>query len=329
MPNFTFEGEAFELGAGETVLECLERHDIPLASSCRSGVCQSCLIRAVEGVPPAHAQKGLRETQRAQGYFLACSCVPLENLVVERGAGQERFCGVIEGIHPLGGGVVRLRMQPRNAFQYFPGQFLNLHLPSGQVRSYSIASTTEERFLELHMALIPGGCASEWLREQAAVGDEVHFTGPAGNCFYFAGQPGRPLLLAGTGTGLAPLYGIARDALRQGHTGPVHLFHGVLNGARSYLVDELRKLSEEHANFTYVPSVLEPPAPEGFFTGALGTLIQEALPSLKGWRVFLCGHPDLVRQLQKQCFLAGASMKDILADAFLPAAATSLAAAKT
>ena len=37
---------------------------------------------------------------------------------------------------------------------------------------------------------------------------------------------------------------------------------------------------------------------------------------LKGWRVFLCGHPDMVQQAQMRAYLAGASLADIHADAF-------------
>ena len=39
-------------------------------------------------------------------------------------------------------------------------------------------------------------------------------------------------------------------------------------------------------------------------------------PDLKGWRVFLCGHPDMVQQVQMRAYLAGASLTDIHADAF-------------
>lgn len=47
----------------------------------------------------------------------------------------------------------------------------------------------------------------------------------------------------------------------------------------------------------------------------------ERLPSLKDHRVFLCGNPDVVGLLRKKAFLAGASLKDIYADAFLPSTA--------
>ena len=39
-------------------------------------------------------------------------------------------------------------------------------------------------------------------------------------------------------------------------------------------------------------------------------------PNLTNWRLFLCGHPDMVKSAKKHAFLSGASMKDIYADAF-------------
>jgi hypothetical protein len=50
-------------------------------------------------------------------------------------------------------------------------------------------------------------------------------------------------------------------------------------------------------------------------------------PTLAGWKIYLCGAPDLVNTLRKRVFLGGASMGDIYADAFLPAAQTKQAAA--
>ena len=52
--------------------------------------------------------------------------------------------------------------------------------------------------------------------------------------------------------------------------------------------------------------------------GALDALIKEACPRPMGWRAYLCGDPDLVLSLRKKLFLAGLSLKDIHADAFLP-----------
>ena len=134
-----------------------------------------------------------------------------------------------------------------------------------------------------------------------------------------AGNPTQPLFLLGTGTGLAPLCGIARDALSQKHQAPIHLFHGALKQEDLYLVDELYRLDEENENFHYHACVRDDITDTRMKQGSIDEIALKEIPDLKGWKVFLCGDPNLIRQVQRKTFMAGASMKEIHADAFLPA----------
>ena len=54
--------------------------------------------------------------------------------------------------------------------------------------------------------------------------------------------------------------------------------------------------------------------------GPLDAVVLRHVPVTRGMRAFVCGAPDVVRVLKKQLFLAGAAMRDISSDAFLPAA---------
>ena len=127
----------------------------------------------------------------------------------------------------------------------------------------------------------------------------VSIQGPSGNCFYLPGQPDEPLLLAGTGTGLAPLYGIARDALTQGHCGPIWLFHGSLNPAGLYLQQELTDLAARHANFQYVIGVRQIRPARPLYPRPPPEPLR--LESLHLWP------PFMVNLLRKKVFLAGAA----------------------
>jgi len=186
------------------------------------------------------------------------------------------------------------------------------------VRSYSVASVPQQDpFIEFHVARVEGGRMSTWLHEQARPGDTLELMGPAGNCFYVPGDSGQPLLLIGTGTGLAPLYGIVRDALRQGHTGPIHLFSGSVTPQGLYLVDELCALANAHDTVHYYPCVLRGDGTPGIHEASIDAFALETAGPLKGWKVYLCGNPDIVRTLQRKTFLAGASLNAIYADAFV------------
>ena len=39
----------------------------------------------------------------------------------------------------------------------------------------------------------------------------------------------------------------------------------------------------------------------------------------QGWRVFLCGHPEMVSSMKMEAFMQGAAMGDIFTDAFVAA----------
>ena len=118
------------------------------------------------------------------------------------------------------------------------------------------------------------------------------------------------------GAVLAPLYGILRDALRQGHAGPIRLFHGSRSADGLYLTGELGELARAHTHLDYVPCVSGPDVPARHAAGRVHDVALTDTPDLKGWRVFLCGHPDMVQQAQMRAYLAGASLTDIHADAF-------------
>lgn len=304
---------------GETVLDALARVGAAPPSSCRAGACQSCIVRARAGTPPADAQVGLRESLRVRGYFLACRAHATQDLELDDGD-ELRVEAKIVGLDWLSADVLQVRVLPEQSLEHRAGQYVTLIRPDGLSRSYSIASASEVAELELHVRVIPGGAMSEWLAREAKAGDQVGLRGPAGDCFYTAGRPEQPLLLAGTGTGAAPLLGFLRDALRHGHTGRIVLAHGARVPAGLYLDDTLRRLIEGHEHVAFHRVVLDDAGDSGAEVGSLDAVLTALVPSPKGWGVVLCGDPAIVQGMRRRVFLAGASMADIRADAFVPSA---------
>lgn len=271
------------------------------------------MLRAVEGEAPPAAQSGLKDSWKARGYVLPCVCRAEQDLTFAGVDCDAQVEAQIASVDPLGAGVMRMRLTFGTPLEFRAGQYITLLRGDGLARSYSIASLPSEGRIELHIRLLPNGRMSEWVRGEARSGMSVRVMGPSGDCFYTSGKPEQPLLLAGTGTGLAPLYGILRDALAQGHIGPIHLFHGALNANGLYFREELTSLAGRHANLTYTPSLFETDGP-------LDKVILGKYPKPSGMRAFLCGDPTLVAMMRKKLFLAGIALTDIHADAFLPAA---------
>lgn len=325
MPKIVFEGQEYLTQSGETVLDCLIRHGVSVDYACKSGVCQSCMMQAVSGAPTSESQKGLKDSLRTQNFLLICSCVPEGDMEIQRpAAGTMTEETTVAAVDRLNAEIVRLRLNKPEGYEYYPGQFLNLYNPDGVSRSYSLASlAAEEDFLELHIRRIPGGKVSDWAYSELKPGDAATISQASGDCFYLPGRSEQPLLLIGTGTGLAPLYGILREALRQGHSGPIHLYHGsrALDGHATphglYLIEELRQLAGQHSQVHYHPCVSSGAAPEGMREGRANELALADHKDLGGWRIFLCGQEEMVKATKQKAFLAGASLQDIYADPFV------------
>lgn len=320
-PFIHHEGSAYPALPGESVLDTLLRHGVKVPYSCKAGICGSCTMRAAAGtrLSPG-AQDGLKETLQQQGYFHACRHFPAQDIEVIGADAELEVAAQITSLDLLSPSVLRVHLRCDAPFEYQAGQFVTLIRPDGLARSYSLASLPHEEELELHVRLLPGGRMSGWLRDSAKPGERVKLRGPSGACFYVAGQPHQPLVLAGTGTGLAPLYGILRDALRSGHAGEIRLFHGARDEAGLYLRAELEALAAGHELFHYTPCVLEGDAGCSVPVGQIDQVILSRTPELKQSRGFLCGDAPLVQSLKKKLFLAGMSLKAIHADSFLPAA---------
>ena len=317
MAKVIYGGQSYECGE-LSVLDCLTARGVVIPSSCRSGICQTCLMRTVNGVVPEKAKAGLKPTLAAQNYFLACSCYPRSDIEVALPeAGLNRLAASVASVEYLNADILGIKLNPSRPLEYKAGQFINLFKDDATSRCYSLASLPAlDEPLFLNVRKVPGGLVSNWLFENLEAGDEVEISEATGDCFYVPGNAGQNILQVATGTGLAPLYGIVRDALMNGHRGRLSLYHGSYDAGGFYLVDELKALERLHENFSYVRCVSEGAAPQGCEQGMVLDVALRDHPDLSGWRVFLCGNPNMVNAAKKQTFFAGASMRDIFADPF-------------
>ena len=326
MPYVKLDTVNYATTESESILDCLLRHDLAIPYACKSGVCQSCLVKAVDCTPTPRATTGLKSTLQASGYALAYQWIPEDDIEIRLpGAAEHAVAASVTRMDKLNNSIIRLILTPENRdtmFESRPGQYLNLINPTGVTRSYSIANDyVLDGHLELHIANMPQGELTHWLFNEAKTGDQVYIRGAAGDCFYVNPdhQP-FPILLVGTGTGLAPLYGIAHDALRHRHEGNISLFHGGSIPERLYYVDELRQLASLQPGFHYQALVLTGAGTDDCI--AQGDIEQAALNSIDPLtigqlRVYICGAPEFVQGLRKKIFLKGVRSAHIFCDAFV------------
>ncbi len=318
MHKIYFQERSYQSRKGETVLQVFMRHGITVPFSCGNGICHVCLQRCENDPIPPKAQKGLRETLRKQGYFLVCKCVPENDMHITIPRDSDLFNrAVVYKKELLASDVCRLLLEPVTHLYYHAGQFINIRHHSGEMRSYSLASMPEEDyFLEVHVKRVPEGIMSNWIFDKLSVNDELEFQGAMGSNYYVPGEQIQPLLLIGTGTGLSPLLGIVRDALSNGHTGPIHLYHGSRHPQGLYLQSALKALSAQYDNFHAILCVSGQANPGSYQLGRASNIALTEHTNLKGWRVYLCGHPKMVEDMQQAAQAAGANLLEIHTDPF-------------
>jgi CDP-4-dehydro-6-deoxyglucose reductase len=206
----------------------------------------------------------------------------------------------IQAIEWMSSAVVVLTLAPVDGkvMHFRPGQFLNIELPDGAGRSYSMAQAPrKDGRIALHIRLHPNGLMSERLRDKTVdVGHVLEVIGPFGDCVLHPSDDGvdRIIMLA-TGTGIAPLLAMVEQA-RAGRRGlPMSLYWGGTTVGDLYLLEHLSKMAEalDWLDFIPVPEKSEPD-----WCGERGYVQDSAArrhAEFSTARVYACGSPAMVR----------------------------------
>lgn len=310
MPELRVAARSLQVGAASNLLDTLLQVGIDVPYSCRAGSCHACLVRCVGGELLDARPEALDAGQRQQGWRLACQCQVVTNVQVEVFDPQRDAApSLVHSCDWLSADVLRLRLTPQRPLRYSAGQHLQLWTPSGIARPYSLASLPgEDPWLEFHIDCRQGGAFATAARGLQP-GDSLGLGELRGAALHYDPDwQSRPLWLLATGTGLAPLYGILREALRQEHQGAIRLIHVAHDASAHYLAEPLRALAASH------PQVQV----ELLLAAELAAALAELRLVSRQTLALLCGHPDSVETFARRLYLAGLPRSQVFADVFLP-----------
>ncbi|MFA7942166.1 iron-sulfur-binding ferredoxin reductase [Pseudomonas brenneri] len=308
MPELHVGARHWSVSTGSNLLDALNQAGVAVPYSCRAGSCHACLVRC-QGEVEDKQPDALSQAQRQDGWRLACQCQVTGDVQVEAfDPLRDGAAATVLSADWLSPTVLRLRLQPERGLRYRAGQHLVLW--AGTVaRPYSLASLPQDDpFLEFHLdCRLPGEFSD--LARQLQAGDQLRLGELRGGALHYDPDwQSRPLWLLASGTGLAPLWGVLREALRQDHQGAIRVIHLAHDTGAHYLAEPLAQLAASHDNLTVE-----------LWTAAqlAGALAQLRLVS-RQTLALLCGHPDSVEAFSKRLFLAGLPRNQLLADVFLP-----------
>jgi ferredoxin-NADP reductase len=210
--------------------------------------------------------------------------------------------------------VTSFLFTPSEPFDARAGQHVEVRLtaPDGYSaqRAYSIASAPEDRdSIELAIERLETGEVSPFFHEVAQVGDEIELRGPIGGHFIWQNLDGGPVLLAGAGSGVAPLMSMIRHHANQKSNVPLLLLLSARSWEDVIFRDELLALDAKKGAFKLVLTITrEAPKREGDY-GRRADIpmmaeILKRLPSpLK--RAFVCGSNRFVNVASEALVGAG------------------------
>ncbi len=304
-----------------------------LPHSCKGGNCGSCRARLLEGeiAYPHGRPLGLSDAEIADGFVLLCQARALTDLAIDTfeilpadEAVTKRLPCRIERALPLSHDVVALflRLPAAEEFKFLPGQYLDIMLPGGRRRSFSIASPPHDAsLLELHVRRVAGGEFTDRLFAGELQNRLLNIEGPLGQFVYrpAAGTaPGgaAPLLLIGGGTGLAPLLCIIRHVIENSLGRDMTLYWGVRAERDFYAEATLAALARRCPQFKAIPVLSEP---SDAWRGRRGWVHEAALfdiPSPQGYEVYASGPPAMIAAVRRDFSGRGVPAAQIFFDSF-------------
>ncbi|OBJ30098.1 ferredoxin--NADP reductase [Mycolicibacter heraklionensis] len=156
---------------------------------------------------------------------------------------------VIEESHDAKSVVLAIPDEHQDRFDYRPGQFLTVRVPSSltgsAARCYSLASSPHtDAAHKVTVKRTNGGYVSNWLCDNVSVGDTIEALPPSGQ--FTPADLDADFLLWAAGSGVTPVMSILKSALAAG-TGRVVLCYANRDESSVIFAAELRDLAAQYA----------------------------------------------------------------------------------
>ncbi|GAB2998885.1 2Fe-2S iron-sulfur cluster-binding protein [Amycolatopsis acidiphila] len=319
-------GIEFPCAPGQTVLEAAESAGWSIPYSCRKGVCTTCAGGLCAGELAVRGRGTIAGP--AEGILL-CRAEPLgpveiapRRIAAQQPPERKTLTTVVYRVRRPAPRVtlLDLRFPIGRRAPFRAGQFLDVQLPGGDTRPYSLANSPQHNdAAELHVRTEPGGRFSEEIVGGLRPGDTVTVETPFGEFVLDDGDG--PVLLLATGTGFAPIKSIVEDQIARRRRRPVHLYWGGRTEEDLYLGDLARRWAARHDWFSFTPVLSRPPAGWGGATGWVQQAVLADFHDLGDHEVFACGSEAMTTTaLATLTREAGLPADRFHADAFVPAA---------
>jgi CDP-4-dehydro-6-deoxyglucose reductase, E3 len=321
---------SFSVAPERPVLDAALDAGLNLPHSCKGGNCGACRARLLAGevTYPNGRPLGLSDAEVADGFTLLCQARAVSDLHIEAferaapGTSEiKRVPGRIVRSAPLSHDVlgVYLRLPAAEGFDFQPGQYIDVMLPGGRRRSFSIASPPHDsRLLELHIRRVRGGEFTDPLfADPLRCGERgmlLSIEGPLGQFVYRPDDA--PMLLIGGGTGLAPLKSILRHVIENNLPRHMTLYWGVRSERDLYAHEELEELARRAPALRYEAVLSEPSAAWAGRRGWVHEAVLQDFERLAATDIYASGPPAMIEAVRAEFARRGADPERLFFDSF-------------
>ncbi|OOZ46014.1 CDP-6-deoxy-delta-3,4-glucoseen reductase [Solemya velum gill symbiont] len=322
-------GQQFTVHKGEAILDAALHQNVILPYGCRSGSCGSCAVTLVEGeVEYPFGIPGAMPDE--EGACLTCQAQPLSDVTIRAEVLEtieeievkalpcklehmEQLCHDVMGLH--------LKLPDSQRLRFLAGQYLDIILPNGHRRAFSIANAPhDDEVIELHVRYVSGGEFTETVFNSLQEKTILRIEAPLGS-FILREHSDRPMLFVAGGTGFAPIKAMVEHALYVGEKRPMKIYWGVRSSRDLYLPDMPQKWVDENANVEFVPVLSEPDEGWQGRSGFVHEAVVEDIEDIADYDVYMAGPPVMVEACANAFADKGLSRDHMYSDVFEYAAA--------
>lgn len=318
-------GERFVVDPDESILDAAFKAGVKMAHECQFGGCATCRVKVLDGtVRYDEFPMALTESEAEGGFALACQARLDSDVTISTLGGLADFPaprvldGVVAGMEAVTADICQLtlRLDTVGPLAYIPGQYMNIVLPHGVTRSFSMArAAADSNVVEFHVRRVPDGFFTDRMLGDMRPGDPVRVDIPHGT-FCYRDKDWRPLVMAATGTGIAPIKAILESLLDNDECPPVALYWGMRTEEDLYLRDHIESWKGRLCEFEFVPVLSRAGESWRGRRGYVQDAIAQDFPDLSEHAVYLCGSPSMIADAQRLLPKCGAQPDYIYADSF-------------
>ncbi|GED22336.1 anthranilate 1,2-dioxygenase electron transfer component AntC [Halomonas halmophila] len=296
-----------KVDSNELLMDAAQRHGVNLPVDCREGVCGTCrCLREAGEVDVEYIdEEALSEEEVAEGHVLACQTRLLSSHASFYFDVDSSMCSVATEVHDAtvsaveqvsdAAAILEVALDdPDQALPFLPGQYARIEVPgSDEWRAYSFATSgVKQGKLRFLIRLLPSGVMSDYLRDQARVGDAISLEAPLG-AFYLR-EVQRPLLMVAGGTGLSAFLGMLEELVEKGECQqPIRLAYGVTQEQDLSELTRLEAFTESLPDFAFETIVMNP---TDAWQGKQGVVCDLFDPEFltQPFDAYLCGPPPMI-----------------------------------